>query len=96
MSQELTEKMNPCPFCNSTDVDSRFALCASGEISAGCMTCGACGPQSSTEEMAVVAWNCCASGLVLALKKATERQGFTNNELITARQLIAKHTGGAK
>lgn len=32
--------------------------------------------------------------LLEALKKAVDRQGFTNDELITARALIAKATGG--
>jgi len=40
----------PCPFCGGTDIDASFSLAGNGDINAGCMTCGASGPDANTQD----------------------------------------------
>ena len=49
----------PCPFCGGTDIDASYSLAGNGDINAGCMTCGASGPDAKTQEPgeSAKAWN---------------------------------------
>lgn len=52
-------KLLPCPFCGGIDIDASFSLNGEGDINAGCMTCGACGPDANSKDLKVAAseWN---------------------------------------
>jgi Lar family restriction alleviation protein len=50
-----------CPFCGSTDLDESMAMGRDERgqetHAAGCYTCGACGPDAPTVELAARLWN---------------------------------------
>jgi hypothetical protein len=50
-------ELERCKFCGSSNTDAEFALSGDGRVSAGCMDCGACGPDASTAAEAVAKWN---------------------------------------
>ena len=56
-SLAATENMLPCPSCGEDDVDATFAMGGDGQVSAGCMICGMCGPTSNTARDAADRWN---------------------------------------
>jgi Lar family restriction alleviation protein len=55
----MTETLKPCPFCGGTDIDTHFSLDGAGNVTTGCMDCGASGPETATpdEEKGAEAWN---------------------------------------
>lgn len=55
----LDGTMKPCPFCGSTNIDAAFGLDGEGHVNAGCMDCGASGPDCNSERpsAAADAWN---------------------------------------
>lgn len=55
-SMEATATMLPCPWCDSTDVDASFGM-GPNTVSAGCMKCGMCGPDSNSATEAASKWN---------------------------------------
>jgi Lar family restriction alleviation protein len=56
---ELSRELLPCPFCGGTDIDTHFSLDGAGNVTTGCMTCGASGPETATpdESKGAEAWN---------------------------------------
>lgn len=56
-------KLLPCPFCGSDDIDESFSLGYAGGdksnplVATGCMECSATGPDYPTTEKAIAAWN---------------------------------------
>jgi Lar family restriction alleviation protein len=55
----MTETLKPCPFCGGADIDTHFSLDGAGNVTTGCLTCGASGPETSTPDEAkgAEAWN---------------------------------------
>jgi Lar family restriction alleviation protein len=53
----VENKPEPCPFCGSHNTDAEFALRGDGRVSAGCMDCGASGPDAATAAEATEKWN---------------------------------------
>lgn len=49
--------LNKCPFCGSDNTDAEFAKTSSGLVAAGCMDCGASGPEGQNAEDAIYRWN---------------------------------------
>lgn len=95
----------PNPWCNShktTDLEIRdmerpvvAPSRASSECRVSCPVCPISGPWADTEAEAITAWNTrieagAVAELIEALRKAVNRQGFSNEELIDARNALAK------
>ena len=59
----MTQKLKPCPFCDSEYVNVNRHLymmeygCAMGDLFVKCENCGGCGPSKDSEEEAIKAWN---------------------------------------
>ena len=66
----MTEKIKPCPFCGSTQVDI-FASFGDAEpnqnyMNVECLSCGAQGATKLGEALAIAAWNNRAAGQLIA------------------------------
>lgn len=58
-AMDLEGTMKPCPFCGSANIDASFSLSGEGYVTAGCMQCGASGPDCDSDRplQAAAAWN---------------------------------------
>lgn len=76
----------PCPFCGSDDVDAAAGMDTQRRVMAGCMTCGALGPDPEegrgTKADAVERWN-------RAIRKGGQEPELEK----AARELVEKTTG---
>lgn len=75
--------MLPCPFCGGSDVDASFASTLNDNDepgqNAGCMNCGAGGPDATSDAEAIAAWNARPSGWLsveAALPEAGEDEPY--------------------
>jgi predicted RNA-binding Zn-ribbon protein involved in translation (DUF1610 family) len=55
---EIEESTWACPFCGGLDIDPCFAKASDGTVAAGCMDCGATGPdgQADVDAATMTAW----------------------------------------
>ena len=79
----MTERLYPCPFCGSRNVDvfSSFGDSSTDEniMNVECINCGAQGSSAKGEEKAVAVWNKRAGG-----------NGAVNTELLAVVQNLAE------
>lgn len=84
--------LKPCPFCGSTDIDAEFSLSSDGSKNAGCMSCGAVGPDARGTLDHISTWDMRARLTTAQVQEIEERWHFSSHAMVLdLARLIASH-----